>query len=104
MVEGEEVQSIRTTVFKVEAKAIHYSCAPGIYKSSPQVQSLQHMSVGLGAIHISWHILPAGEMLGRVDGDCSEFWMCPTCVYELDSYRSIHFYWRSDILERYNGK
>lgn len=55
------------TGVEVEAKALHYLRAPGIYNSDLQVNQLQHKAVAEWALQFRPQGRPASEMLKYVD-------------------------------------
>lgn len=67
VVEGEEAQSRRISVFEVEDKLLHNSRILGIYHSDPQVEFLKHMSIADCVVQVLLKVLPAAKMLGLVD-------------------------------------
>lgn len=59
--EGKEDQSRQTTIFKVEAKALHYVEAPQIYQSGLQVKRLNHLSGAESATHFCGMVYHLGR-------------------------------------------
>lgn len=67
VLEGDGIQSHRTTVFEVKGIALHCLRAPAIYHKDTGMKRVGHMSLTQCAIHILLKFLPDGEMLGHVD-------------------------------------
>lgn len=63
----EESATQTTTVFKLDAKVLHYVTAPGIYRSETQINLLLPMFVAQFAVYFRQNGLPVSEMLRFVN-------------------------------------